>query len=68
VLSSYQYGTLADLEKQLEKAEDEMEQSALQAGASKRMLRDTVTVDDISGIVGRWTVSGGYGLVDGSAL
>lgn len=33
-----------------------MEKRTQEAGASNRMLRDTVTVDDISSIVAKWTV------------
>ena len=56
--ASLKYGDLARLEVELEKAEEEIEKAAAVSGATKRMLRDTVTVDDISGIVAKWTVSG----------
>ena len=53
------YGELAKLETELHQAEAEVEKQAAAAvgggGESKRMLRDTVTVDDISGIVAKWT-------------
>ena len=55
------YGELAKLETELHKAEEEVEEQAAAAvgggkgGEGKRMLRDTVTVDDISGIVAKWT-------------
>ena len=52
------YGELARLEQELAAAEAAVEQESAEAGAggSKgRMLRDTVTVDDISSIVGKWT-------------
>lgn len=49
------YGELAKLEGELHKAELEMEKQSTEAGAGKRMLRDTVTVDDISSIVAKWT-------------
>ncbi len=52
------YGELAKLEQELHKAEGEVEAAAAggdEATGSKRMLRDTVTVDDISGIVAKWT-------------
>jgi ATP-dependent Clp protease ATP-binding subunit ClpA len=51
------YGELAKLENELAKAEEDMEKQSTGAGAANRMLRDTVTVDDISGIVAKWTVS-----------
>jgi ATP-dependent Clp protease ATP-binding subunit ClpB len=50
------YGELARLEQELAAAEAAMEkEGAAGVGAGKRMLRDTVTVDDISSIVGKWT-------------
>jgi len=55
------YGELAKLEGELHTAEEEVEKQAAAAvggegkGEGKRLLRDTVTVDDISGIVGKWT-------------
>jgi ATP-dependent Clp protease ATP-binding subunit ClpB len=49
------YGELARLEQELAAAEAVMEKQSTDAGAGKRMLRDTVTVDDISSIVGKWT-------------
>eukprot|EP00624_Nannochloropsis_granulata_P003298 evm.model.NODE_26797_length_23647_cov_22.651287.1 len=55
------YGELAKLEGELHNAEEEVEKQAAAAvggeggGEGKRLLRDTVTVDDISGIVGKWT-------------
>jgi len=57
--AALKYGELARLEGELAKAEEEAEKAAAGAGATKRMLRDTVTVDDISGIVAKWTVSSG---------
>lgn len=50
-------GELSRLETDLQKAEEAIEKSTAEAGAANRMLRDTVTVDDISGIVAKWTVS-----------
>lgn len=49
-------GELAKLEADLSSAEEAMEKRTQEAGASNRMLRDTVTVDDISSIVAKWTV------------
>lgn len=51
------YGELARLEQELAAAEAAVEASSAQGGDGQkgRMLRDTVTVDDISAIVGKWT-------------
>lgn len=53
--ASLKYGELPKLEKELEDAEHSIEQSTAEAGAKNRMLRDTVTEDDISSIVAKWT-------------
>jgi len=45
------YATLPDLQKQL-KAEEDL---YTKGGTTSRMIRDTVTEDDIAGIVSRWT-------------
>ena len=50
------YGELARLEGELGAAEAAVETaSAGEEAGTKRMLRDTVTVEDISSIVGKWT-------------
>ena len=48
------YGTLPELQKKL-KAEEELYLKQASGVAGSRMLRDTVTEDDIAGIVSTWT-------------
>jgi len=48
------YGTLPELQKKL-KGEEELYLKQASGAAGSRMLRDTVTEDDIAGIVSTWT-------------
>lgn len=49
------YGTLPDLEKQLKAEEELYENEKLHNYKGRRLLRDTVTEDDIGLIVSKWT-------------
>ena len=49
-----QYGTIPELEKQLEAAES-AEQSAVSAGAGPKFLKDVVDAEDVAEIVAKWT-------------
>jgi ATP-dependent Clp protease ATP-binding subunit ClpB len=48
-----QYGTIPELEKQLEAAESA--EAAADAGAGPRFLKDEVDAEDIAEVVGKWT-------------
>jgi ATP-dependent Clp protease ATP-binding subunit ClpB len=49
-----QYGTIPDLEKQLQAAES-AEQSAVIAGEGPKFLKDVVDAEDVAEIVAKWT-------------
>jgi ATP-dependent Clp protease ATP-binding subunit ClpB len=49
-----QYGTIPELEKQLEAAES-AEQSAISAGEGPKFLKDVVDAEDVAEIVAKWT-------------
>ena len=49
-----QYGTIPELEKQLEAAES-AEQSAVSAGEGPKFLKDVVDAEDVAEIVAKWT-------------
>jgi ATP-dependent Clp protease ATP-binding subunit ClpB len=49
-----QYGTIPDLEKQLEAAES-AERSAVSAGEGPKFLKDVVDAEDVAEIVAKWT-------------
>jgi len=48
------YGTLPELQRQL-KLEEELISKPQSAGASTKMIRETVTEDDIAAVVSQWT-------------
>jgi len=48
-----QYGTIPELEKQLEAAESA--EAAAEAGAGPRFLKDEVDAEDVAEVVGKWT-------------
>ena len=49
------YSTLPELEKQLEDAQKRNEARARKTGSGGTLVRDTVTEEEIAGIVARWT-------------
>ena len=49
-----QYGTIPELEKQLEAAES-AEQTAISAGEGPKFLKDVVDAEDVAEIVAKWT-------------
>ncbi len=49
------YSTLPELEKQLEDAQKRNEARARKTGSAGTLVRDTVTEEEIAGIVARWT-------------
>ena len=49
------YSTLPELEKKLEEAQKKSEERARKTGNTGTLVRDTVTEEEIAGIVARWT-------------